>query len=237
MKAFLFAIVCFFALYTQAQRTVDVGNNDVSGVSPSFFAVVGGQPFVNTRFTKLVEGSPYFREEWLRSNVTMASGKQYIGLEVKLDMVDDELHYKDAVGAEMIASSLPQKVTLFDSISQRIYKFEYYTSLPTEGIDKAKGWYLMLGEGGGAVIYKQVIKTLNENKPYGSATVEQSIKTSGRYFVLYKGVLNPIKKIKDLPDVLTDKKKELSQYLSTHKLSEKNDNDFEEVLQYYSSLK
>jgi hypothetical protein len=237
MKPFLLAIGCLAALYSPAQRVIDVEKNDVSGTSNTFFMVVGGQPFVNAKFAKLVEGTPYFSEEWMRGNIIMEGGKQYINVELKLDLLDHELHYKDANGNEMIANSIPQKIVMFDTVAQRIYNFAYYTSLPPSDADKQKGWYLLLGEGGNAAIYKQIIKTMNESKPYGSATVEQSIKTSTRYFVLYKGVLSQVKKIKDIPDILTDKKKELLQFLSTHKLSEKNDSDFEELLQYYSSLK
>lgn len=230
----LFSLACFAGF---AQRTVDVNQNiGSSAINPNHFMVVGGQPFVNTKFSKVVEGTPYFRDEWMKGNVVVAGGKEYAGFELKLDLVYNELHYKDASGAEMISSADITKVVLFDTVAQRIYRFINSSDI-SPYIETDKGWYLLLSDVGGAAVYKRIVKALNENKPYGSATIEQSIKTSNKYYVFYKNTFTQVKKLKDIPDVLTDKKTQLAQYITSQKLSEKNEDDFEKLMQYYGTLK
>jgi hypothetical protein len=46
-----------------------------------------------------------------------------------------------------------------------------------------------------------------------------------------------VKKIKDLPAVLVDKKDEIAQYIKTNNVSGKTDQDWEIVINYYNSLK
>jgi hypothetical protein len=53
---------------------------------------------------------------------------------------------------------------------------------------------------------------------------------------LYEGSLKTIRKIKDLPGILGDKKEELLQYIKTSGLSGKSDEDFEAVLNYFNGL-
>jgi hypothetical protein len=98
-----------------------------------------------------------------------------------------------------------------------------------------RGWYLLLTEGN-AMLFKQIRKHLTENKPYGSATVEQSLSNTFHYYILYKGSFTEIKKIRDLPDLLPDKKLQISEYLKNNNISGKTDSDFENVVTYFNSL-
>jgi hypothetical protein len=102
--------------------------------------------------------------------------------------------------------------------------------------NRARGWYQLLSEGS-AWLFKKYDKQLHESKPYGSATIEQSIVTVPRYYVFYKGTFTEIKKIKDLPGILVDKKEEVVQYIKSNSLSGKTDEDFEKAITYYNGLK
>ena len=46
-----------------------------------------------------------------------------------------------------------------------------------------------------------------------------------------------IKKFKDIPDVLADKKDEVSKYIKNNSLSGKTDDDYRAVFDYYNGLK
>jgi hypothetical protein len=134
----------------------------------------------------------------------------------------------------MIATTPIQKVVLVDSISQQAYTFVNGEYMPAIG--RIKGWYQLLS-GGSAMLFKKINKQMQEVKPYGSATVEQTIVTSPRYYVLYKVNLTEIKKIKELSDVLVDKRDEVSQFVKNNNLSGKTENDFITLINYYNSLK
>lgn len=97
------------------------------------------------------------------------------------------------------------------------------------------GWYLLLSDGR-AALYKRFVKTVADNKPYGSVTVEQTINTSTLYYVFVNSVFTRIKKIKDIPELLKDKKDELNKYISSKNLSGKSDLEYAELVYYYNSL-
>jgi len=232
MKFFLFIVLYACSISSSAQKTVDVTTNDINALSTSFFNVVGGEPFVLAKFTKLVEGTPYFKEEWMKGNIIINGEKEYTGIYLKLDLFDNEVHYQDPKGIEMIATGLVQKIILFDTAAQQVFNF--VNGVYIQANSRVKGWYQLLVNGK-ASLFKQINKQLRENKPYGSATIEQSIISSSHYYILYNGIFTEIKKIRDLPGILNDKKEEVVQYIKN--LSGKSDDDFENVINYFNGLK
>jgi hypothetical protein len=217
-----------------AQKTVDVSSGNGNAMSPAFFMVVNGQPFVMAKFTKLVEGTPFFKDEWMKGNVVVNGGTQYSGIFLKLDLFDNEVHFQDQKGNEMIATTRIQKIILLDTAMQQLYNFVNGEFIQANV--RIKGWYQLLTEGK-ATLLKKFSKQLHELRPYGSATVEQTIFTSPRYYILHDGTFTEIKKIKEMADILTDKKDEVAQYIKTNNLSGKTDGDFEKLVNYYNELK
>jgi hypothetical protein len=90
---------------------------------------------------------------------------------------------------------------------------------------------------GKASVFKQIKKQMNENKPYGSATIERSVQTSFQYYALYNESFIQVKKFKEIPDILSDKKDEVSKYIRANDLSGKTDDDYRAVFNYYNGLK
>ena len=77
MKLLLSFCCVVLAYATSAQKVIDVSKQDVTVGSDLFFTV-GGEPFVNAKFVSLVEGSPYFKDEWLKGSVIMPAGKELL---------------------------------------------------------------------------------------------------------------------------------------------------------------
>jgi hypothetical protein len=211
-----------------------VGKTDLNVTSPNVMFVVGGTPFVNAKFAKIVSGSPYFYEEWMKGNVFVNGGKEYSGLFLKLDLLNNEMHYLDPAGVEMVTTSELQKLVLFDTIAQQVFTF-INSSFINSGNAPQKGWYLLLSTGT-ASLFKKLHKVVREEQPYNSATVEQHVETRSRYFVLYKNVFTEIKKIKDAPDILIDKKDPLLRYIKENNLKGKTDEEFLALIDFYNSL-
>ena len=53
--AWLFFLTPFFSF---VQQVIDVNKQDVRGANSNVFFVVDGKPFVNAKFTRLVEAHP-----------------------------------------------------------------------------------------------------------------------------------------------------------------------------------
>lgn len=229
---FLIAILLFSECF--AQRTIDVGKEDVR-LGTSNFNVVGGTPFLNVKYVRLVEGSPYFKDKWMKGILISTGDEQYKNLTLKLDLIDNKIHYKDEKGNEFIATTPVKEAVLTDDAGNN-YKFVRISTLQKTNVPVKDGWCLWLGSGA-AALYKFFNKNVYEQTPYNSATTEQYIKTTEKYMVVYNNLLIEIKKIKDAPGVLANKKAELEEYLKNKdNAKESMDDRFAHLIEYYNSL-
>jgi len=234
MKPLFVILLCSSTIFLLAQKTVDVTDGNASAMSSSFFNVVGGEPVVLAKFVKIVDGTPYFTDEWMKGNVVLNGDNQFVGINLKLDLYYNEVHYRDPKGNELIATTPIKKIILFDSSTQQV--FDFINGIYINANSQPKGWYQLLTEGK-ASLFKQIKKQMDENKPYGSATIERSIYTSFQYYALYNGNFLQVKKFKEIPDILSDKKDDVSKYIKANSLSGKTDDDYKAVFNYYNGLK
>lgn len=226
-----------FLLFASAslsqQRVVDVGKEDTSPMS-GLFLVLGGEPISLARYVKVVEGTPYFSDDWMTGSLVLPEGKKYENIQLKIDLMADEVHYQDKEGNPLIANNRIREIWLNESSSGKKYHF-VHSSFIGSGTAAASGWHLLLADGA-AMLFKKPVKEMVETKPYGSATAEQRITTTSRYFILYNNGFTPVKSLSAIGDVLTDKKSELQQYISSNKLKGKSDGDYISLVSYYNSL-
>src|SRR5580765_2639529 len=198
-----FSLIC---LNATSQKTVDVDKetNAGGGGVLKYMYTVAGTPFLNTKFSKVVDGTPFFNEQMMRGAIILSEGKEYRNILVRLNLLESQVNYIDEKQIEMIATTPIREVVMWDTINNDHHRFVFSESIETT--DKPEKEFYELIQVGKAELYKQYKKNLLESKPYGSATIEQSIKTELRYFVLISGKWVRIKKIKELSDLLNDKK-------------------------------
>ena len=200
LKLFHLFIPLLIINYSYGQKTVDVSKSDDN----IYLSNYRGNVFVD-KYVTVVKGTPYFKEEWLKSNIIGALNKP---VAIKLDLLANEVHFRDQKGQELVAVTDLNQIVLTDSMANERYKFIHSSVINTS--DKIEpGWYQQLVDGK-ATLYKFYKKSLSENKPYGSATTEQTIETSTQYYLLLNGDFTEIKKFNDLPELLTKKTKEVS---------------------------
>ena len=235
MRSLLVSLVFLISTAMYAQRVIDVTKEDANLLNPNYFYTVSGEPVGLPKYVKVVEGSAFFNSDWLKGRVMLVGGKEYGPMQLKLDLLKNELYYLDPNGKEMIATTPLQRVILIDTIHNLHYIFMNSFAIPATSPDAENGWYQLMNNGR-ASIYKKLTKVITETKPYGSATTEQIIRTSSRYFILYNNQLVRIKKFKDLPDILTDKKAEVQTFINNNKLTGKTDEDYNMVVSYYNDM-
>ena len=212
---------------TYAQQVIDVNNENKNIAFKELFYNVGGQSAV--KYVEFKAGSPFFKEDWLSTFLTLNNGTSYNGLQGKLDIMTGNVVYKNESGAELVAQA-PIKQIIFTEGANR-YIFLSSSSLP--GSSSKKAWYQQLASGK-VSLYKQFEKTIVEQRPFNSATIEQSIKTSEKYYLLKGQTLITVKKPKDILEALSDKARELEKFnAEKSKASEKN---MTELVSYYNSL-
>ncbi len=236
MKCLLTILVFVLPITAISQRVIDVDKDQGDATSPGNFYSVAGEPVSMAKYVRVVEGSPYFNTEWMKGIVIMNDGKQYTSPQVKFDLLDNELRFIGRDGKEMIATtnSAFHQITLIDTVQSTSYTFVHSDAITTSD-KKETGWYQVVYNGDISVL-KRLKKVISENKPYGSATVEQRITTASTYMLFTDNKLIGVKKFKDIAGLFPSKKEELSKYISQNKLNGKDDQDYVELLDYYHSL-
>lgn len=234
MKTLCIACFTLFSGYCSAQRTVDVTNGDVR-VGATTVNVVNGTPFVNTKFVRLVDGTPYFSDDWMKAVLVGTDNYNYKGQMVKLDLFDNRVHYQDEKQVELVTTTPLKELVLTDAQGNN-YRFVKGSVIQQTTPQKQESWFLWLASGT-ASLYKLFDKKLIEETPYNSATTEQHIRTTEKYMVLYNNGLMEIKKLKDAPAVLANKKSELEDFLKNKDDKNKSmDERFIALIDYYNSL-
>lgn len=228
----LFLFIILSAIST-AQRVVDV-TQDYSVPASSFYYTAGGEPFSNEKYVRVVAGSPYFIANWSLGSVILQNGKRFDSLYLKLDLLSNELHFKNALGQDFVTTTPISEVLLKDSVSGIVFRFIHSSSIPASA-SPTDGWYQLLVDGS-VLLFVKFNKTLSENQPYGSATLEQTITTSSNYFLLLNTVFIRIKKFTELPGLLKDKSAEMKKFILDNHISGKSVEDYIRVVSYYNTI-
>ncbi len=234
MKALL-SLLLLCSACAFGQRRIDV-DNDVALQTGAFFQAVNGAPVVTNIYYKVVEGSAYFNPEWMKGSAALAKEKEYRNLWLKLDLLANQLHFRDDKGNEMICSTPLTRLTLGDSLhGGKVYHFAYSAFIPELFSLKPEAWMEVLAEGR-ASLYSQHKKIISEIRPYGSATMEQHIMTSDINYLVYNNQSIRVKRLSDIVSVLSDKKAELQQWIKNNNVEDRNPADMSRLVQAYNSM-
>jgi hypothetical protein len=233
MKSLLFVSFLFWTAVAAAQTTINV--DKVDGLPFNSVYTVSGTPFVNYRFVRLTDGTPYFKDAWMKGLVVSDKNLRFQSAQVKLDLLDNTLHFLTAENEELVCTLPIKEVTLIDTVNGRSYYFFHTAFVPLLASEK-KDWYLQLVNGK-ASLFQAFNKTVQETKPYGSSVTEQKIVTTEEFIILRNGAPVRAKKLKELPEIMSDKKSELEAFLKQD--AGKNASTAERmaaVVSYYNTL-
>ena len=232
----LLACCCILTAATNvnSQRVVDVEKETGNATIFNYVYTVAGVPFVNAKFARVTEGSPFFNEQMMKGTIILSEGKEYRNMMVRLNLLELQVNYVGEKQAEMVATTPVREVLLRDTINNKEHRFVFSDYI--EVAEKPEKDFYELLQAGRAELYKQYRKRLVESKPYGSATVEQRIQTELKYFVLKGKQWARVKKLKDLVGLLNDKARDIAKFITDNKIEGDNEVNFEKVIAHYNGL-
>ncbi|MBC6111632.1 hypothetical protein ACFOG5_20470 [Pedobacter fastidiosus] len=180
-----------------------------------------------------VSGSPYLFDAWAKGKVTTKSGKLFNVDSLKYDLIDDQLIFKDEKGVLM---HFEEPITKFE-IENGLGGVSYFVNgLPASDGSNPSSYFEIINKGK-VSLYKRSTKTIVEDKPYGSATVNKSFQPNNSYFVLQEETLKKINlNSKNAIALFESKKAEMTDYLKKNKVNFKNDEDLKNLFTYFNKL-
>jgi hypothetical protein len=227
MRTLLVLLACCFA---------HVGFGQIIGSAApnaTFLQTMQGQPITQKNATIYTDGTPFYSNNWLRATIITTDGQAHKDISVRMNLLEGNLHYKDATGMELVNVS-PIKEVILTDVDGRPITFVHSSSIPTTELGNT--WLQQLSQQGPVRIFKHIKKEVKEMKAYGSATVEMFVTDEKKYYLLSDNNLQKVKKLKDITDVLSAKGSELSRYIREQSLKDKAESDMGRLVDYYNSL-
>ena len=236
MKIFFLSLTVLSSFSGIAQKVVDITESDpiTTGLGASM-VVAGGEPYLTAEFVRVTAGTPFFSPQWMKATLILGSGKTCGNVILRLNLLENSVIYKDAKGDERIATTPLRHISLRDSIAGTEYNFVYGSELNSTDRKWQKTWFQVLVSSK-VSLCKQLKKTVQETTPYYSGTKEETIYTTGIYFVYMNKVLVPLGKWNDLLQLLNDNKDRVGAYIRSNHIKGTSDQDYIQVVNYYNSL-
>ena len=201
----------------------------INGVSKAqFLQDIQGRVITEQTYTDVI-GSPFFNNAFVNGNVVLINGVKFQSVPLKYSSYNDELFFKNPKDESLLSFVVPVKS--FELLGQT-----YVNGFPAIDNFTENSFYELIANSSVKLLLKN-FKTILENKPYNSASVEKKFEDNKIYYVFRDGKMKRFKPSKkDLMETFADKSSEIDVFLKKEKVDFKNNADLVKVFEYYSSL-
>jgi hypothetical protein len=199
-----------------------------------------GRPIYFSRTNYTAEGSPFLNDEYRVAEVTLMSGKVYPYVNVKINLQENLVLYKQQDGTEIQVLEPIKKVKFLSLTTAENAHFEEQT---ITGIDSAingagRPLFVVLEEGKASLL-KQLVVTFSDNKPYGGAGIVRTFKLDQTLFAQFstnkKDLIKLKKTNKDVAALFKEEAVQVTAYIKQEGLSCKLEKDLKKVFTFYNS--
>lgn len=229
-------VIIIGCLTANAQQVVDVNSDEFAATNHrSVEAAITGLILQPYKYVQITDGTPYFNKEYLKARLFDAAGTSYASNAVRLNLLDNEVDFKDDKGTEMMTTTPVRRIQFTDTTTGKQYLFVTGDQIPEADKEDAKTWLEVLVNDK-VSLCKKIKKSIHETIPYGTATTEQNIVTLESYFVRMNNSFTRVKTWQDLLQLFADKKAAVDAYVHTNRLKGKTDADYIQLVKYYNTL-
>jgi hypothetical protein len=230
------ALSCLLTgLSGKGQQIVDVSKNDFAlSMDHDVRSTITGMVYQNVKYVRVTEGSPFFMDQWMKARLFDADGNSYADNAVRLNLMDNQVHFLDASGNEIVATTPVRLMRLTDTTTGAQYTFIMGDRLPAADKSLAKTWFQVLVNDKVSLCL-QIKKTIHEDLSYRSSTTEEQIINANWYFVQINNSFVRVKTWTDLLQLFNDKKDAVDSFVHDHHLKGKSTEDYIQLVQFYNS--
>lgn len=221
-KILLFSCLGLFATLANAQTAI-IQLRDAQGVP------------VRAKSYGDIKGSPYLTTEWSKGTVKQENGQTYADVNVRYDLLEDQLLFKNGAGAELafVIPVVEFKLT-YDEKGTQVTKIYRNGFAPFEG-STDKTYYELLYDGTVKLVKKN-LKKIESTQEYNSPPTQNIVDRIKYFYVVNNGLVEFKRDTKSLVSAFGSKSTGLQQYMKDNKLNLKNDEDLIKIFTYFSTL-
>ncbi|HXD76924.1 MAG TPA: hypothetical protein VN616_03900 [Puia sp.] len=230
------AILCGRCIGGYAQQVVDVDAQDFNGTNHQTVEnAVNGLMLQPYKYVRVTDGTPYFNKEYMKARLFDGAGTSYASNAVRLNLLDNEVDFKDAAGNELVATTPVKQIQLTDTTTGTKYLFVKGDQIPEAGADESNTWLQVLVNDKVSLLRK-TRKSIRETIPYGTSTTEEQIVSLDSYFVRMNKTFTHVKNWQEILQLFSDKKEAVESFARSHHLKGKSESDYTQLVRYYNSL-
>lgn len=185
------------------------------------------------KYNDIISGTAFVDSNWQLGAVLLENGTLVENVRIRINVIDDEVHYLDEKGQEMVSTQNIKSVIFKKAENDTTAVFVSKYAFTGKEAGMPGGWMQLIAKGK-ATLLKRYHKSIVESKGYSSATVEKNIVTEVRYYVWYNGELVRVKNIADMAVALNHPA--VDKYVNSMKKNAKSESDLKAVIDYFNSL-
>ena len=192
-------------------------------------------PFEN-RYAK-PSGTPYFNETYKFSNIFLKSGRTFLNVKARIDLVIQGIFFISSNGIEInIDPGIAKEISYADTTIDGTIFYKFKTGYPPVDKQNSNNFYLVMAEGRCSFL-KSIIKKVAERKDVVFGDRDQDFDTYESYYLFNKGEMKKLKRDKDfILAELSDKQEQVNQFLQSNKINLKNNEQLAKLINYYNTL-
>ena len=183
------------------------------------------------------DGSPFYSTDFQRGTLTLNNGKKYADILVKLNLLNDKIHYQlqDGKTERVTSAEVVRDVSFIDTEQKDTVHFR--SGYPAISKNDLKTFYQVLADGKMQLL-KQMKRIFIEEKNFNSATITRRFDTEKGYYIYTSGQIKKLKRTKSgvLELIAGEKKIKVEQFILDNRLMVKVDSDFAKIISYCNSL-
>ena len=205
----------------------------ITSANPVYKAV-----FLKSETPVLVaSGTPYFNDTYKFSNILLKSGRTFLNVKARIDLVIQGIFFISSNGIEInIDPGIAKEISYTDTTSEGMLFYKFKTGYPAIDKQNSNNFYLIMAEGRCSFL-KSIIKKVAERKDVVFGDRDQDFDTYENYYFFSKGEMKRLKRDKDfILGELSDKEEQVNQFIQSNKISFKNNEQLVKLINYYNTL-
>lgn len=223
----LFSFLCMG--YVQGQTLNNFSLKDIG--QSMLFVTDGNGKTINMGLDMENYGSPFFETDFYPAAILLENGQHYEGVEVKINLLSNEVIFKTDDGKELAILSSIKSVQLKKNGTNVLFEFGY----PFFEKQNTKTIYQVLTKGE-ITLLKYYFIQVTEAKPYSSATMLRTIEKFPKLFVYNKnnGLQKAPKSNEEIATIFKLEGESLNKIIQENKLKIKKEEDLIRCIELYN---
>lgn len=231
----VFFIILFMAAFQSQAKAQDFERIDPlrhAKENIHFLNDANGRPFKSVRNFE-EEGSPYFSENYLQSNIQLRNGKTYHNIPIKFNQLTGEVIFKTSDGQEMLVTNPFQRIELQHEGKTYIFR----SGFPPIDKQTDVSVYQLL-DSGTAVLLKYTTVLYQDKQVYNSPNIVRTYnkKENNYAWTPSQGLVRVPKKENEWAAFFGSLHTEMKSFIKKENVKLKNEEDIIRIFRHYNQL-